>query len=220
MNQKPQKRLLPDIYALEKELDVLLRLNDWQRKFCHDFLRVLDPSSDRITTKARTSYFRTEGHHLSKTIRRLEVRRNELCGLQKRAEKLRDQLQQSIEFEEESHGKATRVFTFVTIFLLLSFVTSFFGMNTTDIRDTEHDQRLFLVVSVPTTEFVIGVAYLYGYKWDSWKESLNRRRNIRRTERFTNRRGQFCNSLLLSTGTVRLLSRMPRRATSRNGRLA
>ncbi|KAI0542731.1 hypothetical protein GGR58DRAFT_496837 [Xylaria digitata] len=60
VNRRPQKRLLPDIYALEEELDTLLRLNHWQQKFCHDFLRVLDPASYRITTKARISKFRTE----------------------------------------------------------------------------------------------------------------------------------------------------------------
>ncbi|TGJ82820.1 hypothetical protein E0Z10_g5942 [Xylaria hypoxylon] len=186
VNQRPQKRLLPDIYALEEELDILLRLNHWQQKFCHDFLRVLDPISYRITTKARISYFRTESHYLLKTIRRLEVRYNDLHSLQKRAEKLRDQLQQSIEIEEESHGKAIRVFTFVTLFFLpLSFVTSFFGMNTTDIRNTDYDQKLFWVTSLPTTALVIGVAYLYGYKWKSWQERSNRRRSIRSTKRET-----------------------------------
>ncbi|KAF2969003.1 hypothetical protein GQX73_g4578 [Xylaria multiplex] len=183
VNQRPQKRLLPDIYALEEELDILLRLNHWQQKFCHDFLRVLDPASYRITTKGRISKFYTESPYLAKTIRRLEIRYNELHSLQRRSEKLRDQLQQSIEIEEESHGNAIRVFTFVTLFFLpLSFVTSFFGMNTTDIRDTDYDQRLFWITSLPTTALVIGVAYLYGYKWENWKESLNRRRSIRRTK--------------------------------------
>ncbi|KAI1203444.1 hypothetical protein F5X97DRAFT_318097 [Nemania serpens] len=57
--------------------------------------------------------------------------------------KLRDQLQQRTEIEEESYGKAIRVFTFVTLFFLpVSFVTSFFGMNTTDIRDIEQDQSI------------------------------------------------------------------------------
>ncbi|KAI3327063.1 cora-like Mg2+ transporter protein-domain-containing protein [Xylariaceae sp. AK1471] len=184
VNQRPQKRLLPDIYALEEELDILLRLNQWQQKFCQDFWRVLDPTSYRITTKARISHFRTESHYLLDTIRRLQVRYNEFHSLQKRAEKLRDQLQQSIEIEEESHGKAIRVFTFVTLFFLpLSFVTSFFGMNTTDIRNIEQDQRLFWVTSIPTTAFVIGVAYLYGYKWEGWKERSNRRRSTRYTKR-------------------------------------
>ncbi|KAI0805821.1 hypothetical protein GGR55DRAFT_690205 [Xylaria sp. FL0064] len=118
VNQKPQKRLLPAIYALEEEFDILLHLNTWQRKFCHDFLRILDPVSYRITTKARLSYFSTESHYLLKTIQRLDVRYNELQSLQRRSEKLRDQLQQSIEIEEESHGNAIRVFTFVTLVFL------------------------------------------------------------------------------------------------------
>ncbi|KAI0429480.1 hypothetical protein F5Y09DRAFT_331763 [Xylaria sp. FL1042] len=118
VNQRPQKRLLPAIYALEEEFDILLRLNTWQRKFCHDFLRSLDPVSYRITTKARLSYFSTESHYLLKTIQRLEVQYNELQSLQRRSEKLRDQLQQSIEIEEESHGNAIRVFTFVTLLFL------------------------------------------------------------------------------------------------------
>ncbi|KAI1125616.1 cora-like Mg2+ transporter protein-domain-containing protein [Nemania abortiva] len=180
VNQRPQKRLLPDIYALEEELDILHRLNRWQRKFCLDFLRVLDPSSYKITTKARFSHFKTEDRYLRKTLRRLEVRGSELHSLQQRTEKLRDQLRQNIEIEEESHGKAIRVFTFVTIFFLpLSFVTSFFGMNTVDIRNIDQDQRLFWIVSVPTTAFVIGIAYLYGYKWEHWKERFSRPRGSR-----------------------------------------
>ncbi|KAI0542730.1 hypothetical protein GGR58DRAFT_496836 [Xylaria digitata] len=58
-------------------------------------------------------------------------------------------------------------------------------MNTTDIRDTGYDQRLFWITSVPTTALVIAVAYLYGYKWENWKESLNRCRSIRHTKRVT-----------------------------------
>lgn len=49
-------------------------------------------------------------------------------------------------------------------------------MNTVDIRNTDQDQRLFWIVSVPTTAFVIGIAYLYGYKWEDWKEGSRPRR--------------------------------------------
>lgn len=37
-------------------------------------------------------------------------------------------------------------------------------MNTTDIRDTRHDQRLFWTVAVPVTACVIGIAFTYSYK--------------------------------------------------------
>ncbi|CAJ2504373.1 Uu.00g117670.m01.CDS01 [Anthostomella pinea] len=45
VNQRPQKRLFADMYALEEELDILRRVIHWQRKFCSDIMRVLDPTS-------------------------------------------------------------------------------------------------------------------------------------------------------------------------------
>ncbi|KAI0152977.1 hypothetical protein GGR57DRAFT_153163 [Xylariaceae sp. FL1272] len=118
VNQRPQKRLLPDIYAFEEEVEILQKVIDWQMKFCHDFYRVLDPNSYKITTKTRISHFNEERRYLHKTIDRLKVRSTEFTGLLVRSARLRDQLQQSIEIEEESHGNAIRVFTFVTLFFL------------------------------------------------------------------------------------------------------
>lgn len=56
-----------------------------------------------------------------------------------------------------------------------SFVTSFFGMNTTDVRDIDWDQRIFWTSALPITFGVITLAFVYGYKWDSIVESLSRR---------------------------------------------
>ncbi|KAL2209165.1 hypothetical protein CC79DRAFT_660293 [Sarocladium strictum] len=47
-----------------------------------------------------------------------------------------------------------------------SFLTSFFGMNTTDIRDMPHGQSVFWMAAVPLTSIIITTALLYGYKWD------------------------------------------------------
>ncbi|KAJ6790276.1 hypothetical protein PWT90_07507 [Aphanocladium album] len=46
--------------------------------------------------------------------------------------------------------------------LQLSFVTSFFGMNTADVRDMKQSSRLYWAVAVPVTCFILGAAYLYG----------------------------------------------------------
>src|SRR5690242_16586760 len=65
---------------------------------------------------------------------------------------LSDSTKQSLEINEEDHGKAILVFTVVTvIFLPLSFVTSYLGMNTTDIRDMGSSSRLFWAIAVPLT---------------------------------------------------------------------
>jgi len=38
------------------------------------------------------------------------------------------------------------------------------GMNTSDIRDMESNQRLFWSVAAPVTALVLTAAFLYGYK--------------------------------------------------------
>lgn len=52
-------------------------------------------------------------------------------------------------------------------------MTSFLGMNTTDIRDTDLDQSIFWKVAIPTTILILTLAFLYGYKWDSIHDSLS-----------------------------------------------
>lgn len=39
-------------------------------------------------------------------------------------------------------------------------------MNTTDVRDTDWDQRILWSSAVPVTVFVLTLAIIYGYKWD------------------------------------------------------
>lgn len=59
----------------------------------------------------------------------------------------------------------------LTLGLCRSFVTGFFGMNTEDVRDMTQSSSLYWAVAVPVTLSVLGLAYLYGYKW----EALTRR---------------------------------------------
>ena len=57
-------------------------------------------------------------------------------------------------------------------------MSSFMGMNTTDIRDTEHSQNLFWAVAVPVTACVVVLALSYGYKGEEildWIHSRMRR---------------------------------------------
>jgi Mg2+ and Co2+ transporter CorA len=50
-----------------------------------------------------------------------------------------------------------------TIFLPLSFVSSYLGMNTVDIRDMERDQGLFWQAALPLTVVVIALVLLGAY---------------------------------------------------------
>lgn len=56
-----------------------------------------------------------------------------------------------------------------------SFVTGFFGMNTADVRDMAYTSRLYWAVAVPVTLFILGIAYLYGYKWEDLTQRITRK---------------------------------------------
>ncbi|KAI1335952.1 hypothetical protein F5Y15DRAFT_221315 [Xylariaceae sp. FL0016] len=47
-------------------------------------------------------------------------------------------------------------------------------MNTTDIRDLESNSSLFWITAIPFTMAVVGLALIYGYKWDDIVGSVSR----------------------------------------------
>ena len=67
-----------------------------------------------------------------------------------------------IDSNKDRQEAAIYVFTIVTIiFLPLSFVSSFLGMNTSDIRDMQRGQWLFWAAAVPLTGIIICICSLF-----------------------------------------------------------
>ncbi|ERF71447.1 hypothetical protein EPUS_06829 [Endocarpon pusillum Z07020] len=67
-----------------------------------------------------------------------------------------------IESNKDRQESAILAFTIVTIiFLPLSFVASFFGMNTADVRDMTQSQWVYWAAAVPVTALVIGLTLLW-----------------------------------------------------------
>ncbi|KAK1487249.1 hypothetical protein CCUS01_03593 [Colletotrichum cuscutae] len=172
-NQKPKRQAFVEIHALEEELEALQMVVASQQGLLRAYQRLFSPlnfkypTTDWIYYKERKSLFRLESKCVRRQQRRLAERDRALGVLRKKVRVLRDETKQRIEILDEGHGKAIRVFTIVTLFFLpLSFITSFFGMNTTDIRDTNYGQKIFWISALPVTFGVIGLAFLYGYKWD------------------------------------------------------
>ena len=75
------------------------------------------------------------------------------------------------------------VFTVVTvIFLPLSCMTSYMGMNTADIRNMGNSQATFWVAALPITGVVLFLAILVAYKGDAvreWFFTMRERRKSR-----------------------------------------
>ncbi|KAK5655272.1 hypothetical protein OQA88_5839 [Cercophora sp. LCS_1] len=181
VNDQPQKRLFPDLRFVDEELQALCRVLQWQQRLCMGLASALGPTEpvgaeDAASPPANGSssyrYLR-ESLHLEATRQKLSQRELEARALMDRARNLRENLVQTLEILEESHTKAIRVFTIVTLFFLpLTFVSGFMGMNTADIRDTEGDQRVFWQTAVPLTAGVLAIAFVYGYKWEVIRDGV------------------------------------------------
>ncbi|RFU74984.1 mg2+ transporter [Trichoderma arundinaceum] len=146
-NRRPQKRVFSDIHDLEEELDALETLP--------------------LYTSTRKHQYQTESAYRDDQLQQLETRGRDIDNMKTRSRFLKEQVKQTIEIMEEDHGKAIRVFTFVTLFFLpLSFVSSYMGMNTADVRDMEFNQQIFWISAIPITAAVMVLAFIYGYKGD------------------------------------------------------
>lgn len=102
---------------------------------------------------------------IDSTIEAAEWDINELDWILRHSLDLERRAKHRIEILEEDHGKAIFVFTLVTaVFLPLSFVTSYMGMNTADIRDMRETQGRFWMIAVPVTVMVMVTAAFLAYK--------------------------------------------------------
>ncbi|KAJ5725046.1 uncharacterized protein N7483_006403 [Penicillium malachiteum] len=94
----------------------------------------------------------------------LQERTEVFYELIKQVERHETHIIQRVDIIQEDHGKATLIFTIVaTIFLPLSFVSSYLGMNTADIRNMDAKQVLFWEVATPFTVVVVSVVLLVAY---------------------------------------------------------
>ena len=121
----------------------------------------------------------------------------DLCDLRDNSNNLVNRTIQLVNIRMEDHGKAILVFTVVTIiFLPLSFVSSYLGMNTIDIRDMKQSQTLFWIIAASLTVATMGIATFvafYGHKFTeqffNWKAKRREPgRPESRMDRFTGKK--------------------------------
>ncbi|KAL9036668.1 MAG: hypothetical protein Q9180_004164 [Flavoplaca navasiana] len=76
-----------------------------------------------------------------------------------------------IESNRDRQESAILIFIIVTIiFLPLSFVSSFFGMNTSDIRDMTTPQLVFWASAIPLTLIVLGISFFVAKNIETLKD--------------------------------------------------
>ena len=175
VSQYPRRRLLRSLKYVHEEIESTINSMCYQHNLLIDYLKVLNPQSFRSTTEARISLFDLELNLIEQGIARHFQQKAEYLQLQEHVQRLIEATKTSVEINDDDHGKAILVFTIVTlVFLPLSFVTSFLGMNTVDIRNQTSTQSLFWIVALPITAVVVVVALIIGYKYEVMREWAER----------------------------------------------
>jgi len=159
---------------IQEELQVLQLVNTWQTNLVRNYLQVTDDSTYEKLSPSRRAMHPYEEALGKACLDHLSLVRLDYVDLMRRCAPLSDRTKQILEINEEDHGKAIMVFTVVTvIFLPLSFVTSYFGMNASDIRDMDETQAVFWSVAIPLTCVTVGSCLLIGYNGDSIRDLLS-----------------------------------------------
>ncbi|OCK81549.1 hypothetical protein K432DRAFT_392079 [Lepidopterella palustris CBS 459.81] len=206
LHRSPSTKLVMDLLQVQEELNIIIQIMDQQIALITNLHATFEGTSrrkraqslnsnksmrftagDTLPRPDRATYrqfsFSTLSDPISQLLENLQREYVDLCDLRENSNSLINRTIQLVNIRLEDHGKAILVFTIVTIiFLPLSFVSSFFGMNVYDIRNMTSTQSLFWIVSGSLTVVTVGFAVFlafYGAAIIEWffgfKETRRRR---------------------------------------------
>jgi len=139
------------------------------------------PARSRATYRQLSSS--TFANPASQLLDNLQRELADLQDLRDNTDRLVTRTIQLVNIRLEDHGKAILVFTVITIiFLPLNFVSSFFGMNVSDIRTMVQTQSLFWEVSICVTALVVATSIFFAFsggkileKFRLWQDARRER---------------------------------------------
>ena len=175
MESEASRRLLQRINVFQDEVAIINRVLKEQHDVLLSLCKSLDPTSFRSPSIARKLRYNFECAAISKVLITLQERIKNCSELQERAKQLAVQNVQLVETLQDDQSRAIFVFTLVTvIFLPLSFIAGFFGMNFNSITSSTYDVGHFWEIAVPVTFAVFVLCTLIAFKgesvfnWVSW----------------------------------------------------
>jgi len=150
--------LLQKLNAFEEEVEIVHDVLRQQKDVLSSLRNCLDPAEFKKPTTARRMRFDFEKHGIEKILTLIEEQLRHCRELRERAKVLAVQNVQLVETLADDHGRAIFVFTLITIvFLPLSFVASFFGMNLAGISGTDSKVSHFWYIGLPFTAGIMAL---------------------------------------------------------------
>ena len=152
MKRRASRRLLQGINAFEEEVAIVNDILVQQEKVLQAFRGYLEPSSFKRPSTARKLRFEFEKKGIERILTSIREQLRNCTELRERARVLAVQDVHLVETLQDDNNRAIFIFTFVTVlFLPLSFVAGFFGMNLVGISGTTSTTRHFWVTAAPVT---------------------------------------------------------------------
>lgn len=207
LHRSPSTKLVMDLLQVQEELNIIISIMEQQMDLVANVQGDMIPHQNKkysqVTTQPynrrplsavppsdiatyRQMSFSRLSDPAAQLLENLQREYADLVDLRENSNALINRTIQLVNIRLEDHGKAILVFTIVTlIFLPLSFISSFFGMNFSDIRDMEQTQRMFWIVAGSLTVGVVALSLFLAFYGGSimewlvdWRE--NRSRNLKR----------------------------------------
>ncbi|KAL8706967.1 MAG: hypothetical protein Q9201_000015 [Fulgogasparrea decipioides] len=176
VQQRPYSRSHQEkIGSLRQEIRCILQVLEEQDRVLHQLLQVADTTDAVIWVESPENYLLTRCRAALDdrvlNFRNLEVFARDLTSFVS----LPNYNLLRIESSKDRQEAAILVFTVITIiFLPLSFVSSFFGMNTADIRSLGTPQWVFWASALPLTTVVVGLSLFIAQKLEPVKDAWSR----------------------------------------------
>lgn len=183
LHRNPSTRLVMDLIACQEELSIVIHITEQQLEMISELrMRLEDrpkpqwpgvwstPQPKNHMQNDRPPPPVVQPHltyrslstselpdPLAQLLDNLQRELTDLTDLRDQTEKLVNRTIQLVNIRLEDNGKVILIFTIVTlIFLPLNFVSSFLGMNVSDIRDMEQTQWIFWAIALCVTFAVVG----------------------------------------------------------------
>lgn len=152
LNRAHQK----SISAFKQELEAITNVLNQQLTVLTDFGLALEQRKQHAGRTLFSAPYAVAPNVVDNCAAAVDSKIRGFAGMRQNAEALRLASLEMIDSNKDRQEAAIYAFTIVTIvFLPLSFVSGFMGMNTADIRDMPHRQWVFWAAGIPLTILII-----------------------------------------------------------------
>ena len=184
VKNEASRRLLQKINAYSEEVRIVIDILNQQNNVLLQFRENLNPKTFQAPSIARKLRYKYECRGIDRLLEKIKESSSSFSELFRRADQLGHENVRLVETLQDDNSKAIFIFTLVTIlFLPLTFVAGFFGMNLKGIDGSERDYWHFWTIALPMTAGIILICTLVTLKGEDAYFAIGRlSRSLKRSK--------------------------------------